>query len=89
MGSVFRRGKVGMEMVCLERGLPYLGIIFVGDKKCGKLILFLLLVYIDKGVFNRPGVARAVLQTLGESTFSSISSKRLHSQTVRARELKS
>ena len=29
--------------------LPCLGIIFVGDKMCGKYRMFLLLLYIDKG----------------------------------------
>ena len=46
-------------------------------------------------IFNRPGVAGAVLQSplllirwVGNSSYVKISSKHLHFQTVRARELK-
>ena len=45
----------------------------------------------DMNMFNRPSVAGAVLQTpflLIDSSFSSESSRQLHTQTIKARDLK-
>ena len=66
-----------MNQISLEKILPFEGVFLI----------------------NRPGVTGAVLQThlliidslineVSESSFVKISSKNLHSQTLRARELK-
>ena len=57
--------------------------------------MYVIHIFDNENIFNRPGVARAVLQTplwliisVSESAFSSKSSKYHKSQTVRARDLK-
>ena len=66
-------------------------------RKCGKNFLKVWNGKLDKkyGMFNTPHVAGAVLQTLSslidslsDWSFVKISSKHLHSQTLRARDLK-